>query len=164
MSLNWWDKSCFKCTKNSQWKNKKLIPLNCHGHERRRISATSGWLPKLLGTFQCLLHHSYVERDKSKCNRDIKFFQQFPEVWLINKYGHGISCNLFKEIENQQSTRGTYGSRMQIQRGRVSLILVLKQDINRDVGREPWRQRRITWPPPLRLKWWGKRFYSTKRG
>ena len=37
---------------------------------------------------------------------------------------------------------------MQIQRGRVNLILVLKQDIKRDVGREPWRQQRITGPPP----------------
>ena len=37
---------------------------------------------------------------------------------------------------------------MHIQRGQVNLILVLKQDTKRDVGREPWRQRRITWTPP----------------
>ena len=37
---------------------------------------------------------------------------------------------------------------MHIQRGQVNLILVLKQDTKRNVGREPWRQRRITWPPP----------------
>ena len=37
---------------------------------------------------------------------------------------------------------------MHIQRGEVNLILVLKQDTKRDVGREPWRQRRITWTNP----------------
>ena len=114
MSLNWWDKRCFKCSENSQWENKKLIPFNCHGQPRRRISATSGWLPKLLGTFQGLLHHSYAERDKSRSDREINFFQRFPEVRLINKCGHAISYNLFKEIETE-----------------IALKVIIEQTLNR---------------------------------
>ena len=98
MSLNWWDKSCFKCSETSQWE-KKLIPLNCHVHPRRRIFATSGWIQKLLGTFQGLLHHSCAQKGTRAGLTEINFCQQFPEVRLLNKCGHGISYSLFKEIE-----------------------------------------------------------------
>ena len=101
MLLNWWDKSVLNLAKLLNKKIKKLVPLNCHGHPRRRISATSGWLPKLLGTFEGLLQHSYAERDKSRSDPEINFCPQFPEVRLIDKCGHGISYNLFKEVETE---------------------------------------------------------------
>ena len=96
MSLNWWDKSCFKCSETSQRDNKKLIPLNCYGRPKRRISATtSRYLSRPFSPFLC------AERVEGRSDQEINFCQQFPEVWLINKCGHGISYSLFKEIETE---------------------------------------------------------------
>ena len=47
------------------------------------------------------MQHSYAERDKSRSDPEINFCPQFPEVRLINKWGHGISYNLFKEVETE---------------------------------------------------------------
>ena len=48
-------KAVLNVAKRLNERKKNLIPLNFHGHPRRRIYATSGWLPKLLSTFQGLL-------------------------------------------------------------------------------------------------------------
>ena len=47
------------------------------------------------------MQHSYAERNKSRSDPEINFCPQFPEVRPIDKCGHGISYNLFKEVETE---------------------------------------------------------------
>ena len=103
MSLNWWDKSCFKCSETSQWEKKThSIELPWPSEEKNLCykwltPEIARYLSRPFAPFLC------AEGDKieSRSDREINFCQQFPEVRLLNKCGHGISYSLFKEIETE---------------------------------------------------------------